>query len=91
MQRDMSGAWAPVVIFKKGRKKKKSTAMFKPVEQMTRSIAEAADSATSTYLARHKQSNRKRKDGWIRDIPMNVLRASNKAAKEIRPAQFLGL
>ena len=91
LQRDALGNWRPVVLFKRGRKKKKSTATIKPFEQMTRSLAEASDAATSTYLRRHKRSNRKRRDGWVRDSQTNLMRAGTKALKEIQPARFLGL
>jgi hypothetical protein len=91
LQRDGSGSWSPVTLFKKGRKKKKSTALLKPVERLTRSLVEASDKGTSTYLRRHKKANRKRRDGWVRDFPNNFVRATSKAAREIRPADLLGL
>ncbi len=91
LTRDGSGGFSPVVLFKKGRKKKKATALIKPVERMTRSLVEASDKATSTYLRRHKKANRKRRDGWVRDLPNNIVRAASKGAREIRPADLLGL
>jgi len=86
-----SGGWSPVVIFKRGRKKKKSSALLRPVERMTKSLVEAADSATGTYLRRHKKANRKRRDGWVRDLPSNLARAASKGARKIRPTDLLGL
>ena len=80
-----------MVLFQKGRTKKKSTALATPVERLTRSLVEASDKATSTYLRRHKKANRKRRDGWLRDLPKNIVRAASKGAKEIRPADLLGL
>jgi len=91
LQRDPSGATTPVVVFKRRREKKKSTRLIRPIERVTRSLAEASAAATGTYLRRHKKSNRKRRDGWVRDIQNNVVKASRKALKEIRPAAFLGL
>jgi hypothetical protein len=91
LQRDAAGAVAPVVVFKRRRGKKKSTKLFKPGERIARSLAEASDAYTGTYLRRHKKSNRKRRDGWIRDVPNNVAKASRKALKELRPAAVLGL
>lgn len=92
LQRDAAtGAWSPVTIYRRGRKKKKATAYVKPVERITRSLAEASDAATGSYLSRHKKANRKRRDGWVRDLPENVIRASSKAAGKIRPTDFLGL
>lgn len=91
LTRDAAGGFSPVVLFKKGRKKKKSTALIRPVERLTRSLAEASDTATSNYLRRHKKANRKRRDGWVRDFPSNLVRAASKGAREIRPADLLGL
>ena len=73
------------------RGKKKSTRLMRPIEKVARSLADASNAATSTYLKRHKKSNRKRRDGWVRDTPSNVFEAGRKALKKIRPAQFLGL
>ena len=36
----------------------------------------------NSYLARHNKSNRKRKDGWVRDYALNVLRASRKTRRQ---------
>jgi len=92
LQRDELGSLRPVVLFKRGRKKKKkSTAMVKPFEQGARTLARASDAATSTYLRRHRKSNRKRRDGWVGDAPTNMVRAGTKALRKVRPAQFLGL
>ncbi|MND02378.1 hypothetical protein D3C83_217430 [compost metagenome] len=65
--------------------------MLRPVERVIRSLAETSDSATGTYLRRHKKSNRKRKDGWVRDVPGNFVKAGRTGIKELRPAAFFGL
>ena len=92
LQRDDLGNLRPVVLFSRGRRKKnKSTAAVQPFEQMTRSLAEASDAATRTYLRRHKRSNRKRRDGWVGDAQTNLLRAGTKALKQIQPARLVGL
>jgi hypothetical protein len=91
LQRNASGDVTPVVVFKRGRGKKKGTRLMRPLEKAARSLADASNAATSTYLKRHKKSNRKRRDGWVRDTPTNVIEAGRKALKEIRPARFLGL
>ena len=91
LQRDANGIVSPVVVFKRKRSKKKGTQMLRPVERVMRSLAETGDAATGTYLRRHKKSNRKRKDGWVRDVPGNFVKAGRKGMKELRPAAFLGL
>jgi hypothetical protein len=91
LQKDANGNTSPVVVFKRKRGKKKGTQMLRPVERVMRSLAETSDAATGTYLRRHKKSNRKRKDGWVRDVPGNFVKAGRKGIKELRPAAFLGL
>lgn len=91
LQRDSAGGVTPVVIYKRGRKKKKQTAFVKPFEQFARSLVQASDAATGNYLKNHKKSNRKHRDGWVRDSAANVVRASGKGVKKLRLSQFLGL
>ena len=91
LQRDGAGNVSPVVVFKRNRSKKKGTQLLRPVERIVRSMVDTSDAATGTYLRRHKKSNRKRKDGWVRDLSGNFVKASRKGIKEIRPAAILGL
>ena len=91
LQRDANGNSSPVVVFKRKRNKKNGSKLLSPVERVVRSFAETGDAATGTYLRRHKKSNRKRKDGWVRDVPGNFVKAGRKGIQEIRPAAFLGL
>jgi hypothetical protein len=91
LQRDQTGTVAPVVVFKRRRGKKKGTKYVRPFEKAVRSLTEASDATTGTYLRRHKKSNRKRRDGWVRDIANNVVKANNKGLKELKPAALLGL
>jgi hypothetical protein len=91
LQRDANGNASPVVVFKRKRNKKNGSKMLRPVERVMRSLAETGDAATGTYLRRHKKSNRKRKDGWVRDVPGNYVKAGRKGIKELRPAALFGL
>jgi hypothetical protein len=50
-----------------------------------------SDTTTSDYLRRHKKSNRKHRDGWLRDAATNIVRANSKGAKKLRVSQFLGM
>jgi uncharacterized protein DUF6312 len=86
-----TGAPMAVTVFKRGRKKKKSSRLLSPAEKVVRMYADVSDTATSTYLRRHKKSNRKRRDGWVRDTPSNLVDAGRKALKQIKPARALGL
>lgn len=91
MQKDANGVVAPVVVFNRKRGKKNGSQMLRPTERVMRTIAETSDAATGTYLRLHKKSNRKRKDGWVRDVPGNFVKAGRKGVKQLRPAAILGL
>lgn len=91
LQKDANGTVTPVVLFRSDRKKKKQTAYVKPFEQFGRSLVEMSDATTGEYLRRHKNSNRKHRDGWIRDAATNLVRANAKGAKKLRVSQFLGM
>ena len=91
LQQDASGAITPVTVFTRGRKKKKGSRLLRPGEAAVRMFAEVSDKATSTYLRRHKKSNRKRRDGWVRDTPANLVDAGQKALKEVRLTRMMGL
>ncbi len=84
LQRDPSGAVTPVVLYQRSRSKKKGTRGFVVLERATRRIMKAQRSAADSYLSRHDQSNRKRRDGWIRDLPINVARAGEHVRKELK-------
>lgn len=91
MQRDANGNVSPVIVFKRKRSKKSGTQLLRPMERVMRSMAETSDAATGTYLRAHKKSNRKRKDGWVQDLPSNFVKAGRKGVKQLRPAALLGL
>jgi hypothetical protein len=91
LHHDAAGVVTPATIFKRGRNKKKGRKLLRPLEKAVRMAAEAGDTATGTYLRRHKKSNRKRRDGWVRDTAANLVGAGRKALKQVRPARVLGL
>jgi Family of unknown function (DUF6312) len=83
LSRDEGGNVVPVVLFRRGKKSKKGSRGLRAVERLTRRWTEATNSATDRYLSRHKKSNRKRKDGWLRDVNLNVTRAGQKGWKKL--------
>lgn len=88
--RDATGSLRPVVVFDRRRKKKKKqTRGLRPVERLVRTVADANDAFGSTYASRHRRSNKKRRDGWIRDVAVNVSKAANKGRKELNLSRIL--
>jgi hypothetical protein len=72
-----------VLYSKKGRRKRVSRPL-RPLERLMRRELKAGDAFTSNMLRRHEKSRSKRRDGWLRDAPSNVMKASSKAWKELR-------
>ena len=66
---------------KKKRKKKKQAAALKPLEKATFKLAKRYDDATKTYKERHSKSNKKKKNGWLKDLPKNYSKSMSKLMK----------
>ena len=88
--RDVAGNLRPVVIYNRRNKKKKQTKGLEPIERLVRTVADANDAMASTYVRRHRRSNRKRRDGWLRDVLVNVSKAGDKGRKELQDTRVLG-
>lgn len=89
LNKDEAGNVVPVVVFDKGRKKKQGTRALKQAERVARGWAEAASDATSVYLRAHKKANRKRRDGWLRDLNISLMQAGRKGLKKLDPSRLL--
>ena len=87
--RDVTGRLRPVVLVDRRRKKKKQTRGLRPLERMVRTVSNANDAFAGTYARRHRRSNRKRKDGWLRDSLVNVAKAANKGRKKLKVSRIL--
>ncbi|MDJ1183554.1 LamG-like jellyroll fold domain-containing protein [Roseofilum casamattae] len=71
----------PVTIYgkeKRKKRKKRKKQNLSPLEKVVRDVAKRQDEATRTYVERHKRSNEKKKNGWIRDLPKNYLKSISK-------------
>ncbi|MBW4583782.1 hypothetical protein G7B40_013240 [Aetokthonos hydrillicola Thurmond2011] len=54
------------------RKKKKQSKFLSPWEKSVRRLARNEVKAAKTYLDRHERSNKKKKNGWLRDFNKNL-------------------
>ncbi len=91
LSRDDAGNIVPVVVFDKGRKKKRGSRALKPIERVARRLAEATTSATAKYLRAHKKANRKRRNGWVRDMNLNVVQAARRGLKKVEPGRLFNV
>lgn len=71
-------------LYKKKKKKRKVSKWLRPMEKGQRRILRAAEAFSSESLSRHNRSNRKRRNGWMRDMGLNQARATRKAMKKLK-------
>jgi hypothetical protein len=79
-----SGDDAILVYRVERKRKKKGTRGLRIFEKILRRGASANETMASDYLERHKRSSGKRRDGWLRDFPVNVFRAQQKSLKRLK-------
>jgi len=80
--RDAAGGFRPVVVFNRRRGKKRQAKALKPLERAVRTLSNSNDSFASSYASRHRKSNRKHRNGWLRDLPLNLSKAATKGLKK---------
>jgi hypothetical protein len=81
---DATGKFTAVAVYQQGRKRKKRTRGLRFIEKMVRRLSKARATAAGTYNARHERSNRKKRDGWLKDLIPNMVKAQRKGIKILR-------
>jgi hypothetical protein len=80
-----AGSSASQVLYKpKKKKKRKLSRWARPFERLQRRLLEAQQVYSDEMLDRNRRSNRKRKDGFLRDGSINMLKAQRKALKRLK-------
>lgn len=72
------------IYSKKSRKKKRVSKPLRPLERVLRHELKAGEAFSDTLLRKHQRSRGKRRDGWLRDAPSNLMKAQRDAWKELR-------
>jgi hypothetical protein len=70
-------------LFERKRKKRRVSKQLRPLEKMARRNLVAGNVYNEELLRRHNRSNRKRRNGWLRDMGTNVMRAQSKATRKL--------
>ncbi|HRI62752.1 MAG TPA: hypothetical protein PK156_00895 [Polyangium sp.] len=78
------GTGETIKLKSKGRKRKKQSKGFKFFEKLTRRSMRSGGSVFDQYLKRHKRSNRKKKNGWMKDLNKNMFNASRKGRRQFK-------
>ena len=60
---------------------KKQSKRLRGLEKLMRKAAKGRRAGADEYLARHKRANRRKKNGWARKLPRNLMKAQRKALK----------
>jgi len=74
----------PVTVFKKKSKKRKVSRWLKPAEKRQRRLFEAGEAVFGELVDQQRRSNRKRRNGFLRDAPKMAIKASRKGWKKLR-------
>jgi len=77
------GSYACQCLTEGGPSKKQSKAL-KPLERMVRKLVKSEVAAANAYLERHEKSNRRKSNGWLRDIGKNLKKAASTARKSTK-------
>jgi hypothetical protein len=70
-------------------KRKKRSAGLRVLEKIVRSMADAQLAAAEAYREGHEKSGMKRRDGALRDWPVNVMRAQRKGMRKAKLPRFI--
>lgn len=63
------------------RRRRRVSKRLRPMEKMLRNTAKRQARVASIYLALHDRSNRRRKNGWVKDLRENVVKAVRKGVR----------
>jgi len=77
----------PVVYYSKSSKKKRGSKRLRLLERIVRYGAEAPKAVLDDYLERHKRSNERKRDGWLRDEGKNAFKSIKAGRKKLEELQ----
>jgi hypothetical protein len=83
VQRDEDGTVTRVVLSKK-KKKRRVSKRWRKMDKALRKLNRAQQTSASEYLKRHERSNRKKKNGAIKDLGKNLSRSQRKGRKKLK-------
>jgi len=90
LERDKAGQLTPIVLHEmKTKKIKKSKGPLGILDRTIRRVASAEAAFANSYLDRHQQSNQDEKDGWVKDLPINIYRANRKGFKKLKITRLI--
>lgn len=79
IKRDGRGQIVSRDAYEGERKTRKQSKTLRPMERQVRKMMEFQQDVIQNYLGRHQRSNEKKRDGWLSDLPRNMMRAVKKS------------
>jgi len=71
------------VVYRRRGARKRGSPGVRHMDKLVRRLASANKAFAGKYLSRHDLSNKRRRNGWLRDIVSNTSRAIAPAARKI--------
>lgn len=84
LKKDAAGKLTANVVYKKGRRRKKRSKGLRLIEKVVRRVSKAQTAMASAYNGRHERSNQKKRDGWLKDLVPNIVKAQRRGLKILR-------
>lgn len=76
-------AQGPAETLYRAKKQARGSGWLKPIERRQRRFLDALVTLGGELRERHDRSKKKRRDGWLKDGPLNLLKAQTKALKKL--------
>lgn len=76
----------PITIHSRSRKRRKTSRFLKPVRKLVRTMAKSNGAQAEEFLRRSDRSDRKKRNGSLRDLSRNSWRGTRKGARVWRRA-----
>ena len=86
VRRKADGNEAVVIYRDSGKGSRKVSDWSRPIERVARHLLRADAIFGQEAVRLHEKSNRRRRDGWLHDLPINVIKARRKGYNEARKA-----
>jgi uncharacterized protein DUF6312 len=81
VQREADGSVTRTVVAEPDKRRRRRVSKpFRRIDKALRKVTKAENVASSEYLRRHDRSNRKRKNGALKDLRKNVRRSVREGA-----------
>jgi hypothetical protein len=91
VRRKADGNEAVVVYNDKGTRSRKVSGWARPIERIAHRMLKSEAIAGDEALRLHEKSNTRRRDGWLHDLSINLIKAQRKGYNEARKAVPFGM